>query len=90
MRVKKSPIHKFKRYVWLILIFVCGSLFLSTSFAVVDSVTTVEIGFWSPWYKRVSGPDGGNYEINLLAQSFLSGVAAVALLWFYLRRQENR
>lgn len=69
----------------LLLAFAFLLIFISTTTTVVGDVKTVAIGFGSPWFQQVSSPTAYSREINLLAPSFLSGIAGVFLIGLSIR-----
>lgn len=66
-----------------LLVFISTSIEQTTTAA--GEVRTVAIGFGSPWYQQISSPEAYSREINLLAPSFLSGIAGVILLGLSIR-----
>lgn len=78
----------------VLIAFICLLIFISTSIEMTNTlageVETVTIGLGSPWYQQVSGPTANSRQMNLLAPSFLSGLAGLLIIWaslHYYRRQ---
>lgn len=82
-RLKKviSPLLLFLAFAGLV-------IFISTSFEVNNTlagqVKTMTIGFGSPWYQQVSHPPDFSRELNLLAPSFLAGIAGLFIILGHL------
>lgn len=82
---------KLKKFIWflcLLLAFACLLIFISTSF---ELTTTLEgeirrfsIGYGSPWYQQISGPADNSQQLNLLAPSFLAGIAGILIIWGWM------
>jgi hypothetical protein len=70
-----------------LLVFISTSIEQTTTAA--GEVRTVAIGFGSPWYQQISSPEAYSREINLLAPSFLSGIAGLFLIWLSLRHYQK-
>jgi hypothetical protein len=72
----------------LLLAFAGLVAFISTSFemntTLAGEVKMMTIGFGSPWYRQVSRPPDFSRELNLLAPSFLVGVAGLLIILGHL------
>lgn len=75
---------KFVSPLLLLLAFIGLLVFISTSFEMsttaAGKVTAVSIGFGTPWYRQVLRPSGFSRELNLLAPSFLAGIAGLLII----------
>ena len=83
---------KFKQVIlplFLLAGFACLVIFISTSFELTNTaegaVKSWAIGFGTPWYQQITSPTTFSRRLNLLAPSFLSGIAGLLIIWISLR-----
>lgn len=79
----------------LLIAFVCLLIFISTTIELTNTlageVRSFSIGFDTPWYQQISDPGGrSSQQLNLLAPSFLSGIAGFFIIFAYLRYNSGR